>query len=268
MRRQENKFFTQNKLSAISFYLKAIAFKIAQPEHQFQMRQPIRQPFKNKNMCGRFSLVTSKEKLQQQLPFLEKIGELRDSYNVAPTQNSYVITDAKPDVVQEFKWGLIPFWAKDVKIGNKLINARRDGIEGKPAFRTAIRNRKCLVLADSFYEWKKTDGSKTPHRILLKNGNLICFAGIWETWDKAGEPLHSFSIITTEPNEEMATIHDRMPVVLHTPTLQKKWLEETKLEETLALLETPPDGILKMYPISTLVNSPRNNTPELHEAHT
>ena len=181
------------------------------------------------------------------------------SYNVAPTQLSYVVTDDKPGALQAFKWGLVPFWAKDVKIGSKMINARSEGIEDKPAFRTAIRNRKCLVPADSFYEWKKTDGSKTPHRIFLKNGNLICFAGIWETWNKGEEPLHTFSIITIEPNEEMARIHDRMPVVLHTPTLQKRWLEET-----LAMLETPPDEILKMYPISTLVNSPRNNSPELH----
>lgn len=216
-------------------------------------------------MCGRYSLVTTKEKIQKQLPFVEVVEDLQESYNVAPTQNSYVVTDDKPQLLQAFKWGLVPFWAKDQKIGNKLINARMEGIEDKPAFRTSIRKRKCLVLADSFYEWKKTDGSKTPHRILLKNGNLICFAGIWETWDKAGEPLHSFSIITTEPNEEMATIHDRMPVVLHTPTLQKHWLEEDDLEKTLAMLETPPDGILMLYPISTLVNSPKHNSPELHE---
>jgi putative SOS response-associated peptidase YedK len=216
-------------------------------------------------MCGRFSLATTKEKLQKQLPFLEEIGEVKDNYNVAPTQHSYVVTDDQPQVLQAFKWGLVPFWAKDPKIGSKLINARMEGIEEKPAFRTAIRKRKCLVPADSFYEWKKTDGSKTPYRILLKNGNLICFAGIWETWDHEGQPLHSFSIITTQPNKEMASIHDRMPVVLHTSKLQQAWLAEQDLDKTLAMLESPPDGILEMYPISSLVNSPKNNSPELHE---
>lgn len=216
-------------------------------------------------MCGRFSLATTKEKLQQQLPFIEEIGELKENYNVAPTQTAYVVTDDKPQMLQAFKWGLVPFWAKDPKIGNKLINARMEGIEEKPPFRTSIRKRKCLVPADSFYEWKKTDGSKTPHRILLKDGHLLCFAGIWETWDKEGQPLHSFSIITTSPNKEMAAIHDRMPVVLQTAALQKQWLEEDDLDSTLAMLETPPDGILKMYPVSTLVNSPKNNSPELHE---
>lgn len=216
-------------------------------------------------MCGRFSLATTKEKIQKQLPFLEEIGDMKENYNVAPMQNTYVITDDKPQVLQAFKWGLVPFWAKDPKIGNKLINARMEGIEEKPAFRNAIRKHKCLVPADSFYEWKKTDGNKEPYRILLKNGNLLCFAGIWETWDHEGQLLHSFSIITTEPNKEMADIHDRMPVVLHTSSLHQQWLEEPDLDKTLAMLETPPDGILEMYPISSLVNSPRNNSPELHE---
>jgi putative SOS response-associated peptidase YedK len=220
---------------------------------------------KTLTMCGRFSLATTKEKLQKQLPFVETIEELRESYNVAPTQQAYVITDEQPDKLQSFKWGLVPSWAKDAKGGGRLINARMEGIEDKPSFRTALRKRRCLVPADSFYEWKKSGKVKIPYRIMLKTGRLLCFAGLWEGWYKEEEPLKTFTIITTLPNKEMSELHDRMPVVLHTKAQQQKWLEAEDIEEVLPLLETPPDDLFKVYRVSTEVNSPVNNYPELHE---
>lgn len=216
-------------------------------------------------MCGRYSFSTSREKLQQQFPQV-KVGEtLELNYNMAPTQRGYVITDEQPQQLQQFVWGLIPFWAKDRKIGSRLINARAESIAEKPSFRDAVRKRRCWVLADSFYEWKKVDGKKQPYRIYSPAEDMLVLAGIWEVWRKEGEPVFSYSIITTSPNTEMAPVHDRMPVVLADRDQQRAWLETEPLEEALDLLHPPPDGTLTMYPISTQVNKVSNNGPQLHQ---
>lgn len=217
-------------------------------------------------MCGRYSFVASKEKIQQQLgPEIETGANLRINFNVAPTQHSYVITDDKPGVLQYITWGLIPYWSKDSNVAGKLINARREGIETKPSFRVPVRKKRCLVLADSFYEWKKVGMQKIPYRIMLKNGDLLLMAGIWDTWYDDQYAVKSFSIITTAPNQEMQSVHDRMPVILHKKADQMKWLEEHPLEEVLSILKTPEDGILEMYRVSEKVNSVKNNSPDLHQ---
>ena len=216
-------------------------------------------------MCGRFSLSASEQKIQQELPFVETGSNLRISYNIAPTQHAYVVTNEQPDRLQYLTWGLIPFWSKEGKNSGKLINARSEGIEGKPSFRIPIRKKRCLVLADSFYEWRREGNKKIPYRILPKDDGLLVMAGIWDQWDKDGYPVRSFSIITTSPNREVSSIHDRMPVILPSLEERQKWLEPIDLDEVLIMMRPAVDDYFKIYRVSEELNSPRNNHPKLHE---
>jgi putative SOS response-associated peptidase YedK len=215
-------------------------------------------------MCGRFSLATSKQKLQQELPFLENFETLKVSYNIAPTQYAYVVSNDQPQKLQYMSWGLIPNWAKDKSIAGKLINARAEGIETKSSFRVPVRSKRCVVPADSFYEWRNEGRIKVPYRITLSDNSLMMFAGIWDIWFEGNFSHRTFSIITTEPNQEMKHIHNRMPVILTNFEQIEKWLAGTDLKDNLLLLKTPPDGILSIYPISSLVNKVTNNSPEIH----
>lgn len=216
-------------------------------------------------MCGRFSFSTSKEKIQQQFGDIEVGTNLRMNFNVAPTQHTYIVTNDSPNRLQYVTWGLIPHWSNDGKNTGKLINARAEGIATKPSFRLPIRKRRCWVLADSFYEWRKGADAKIPYRLLLKNGELMVMAGIWDVWYKGDYAVKSFSIITTEPNKETSGLHDRMPVILTTKEAQQRWLEDIPVEEALELLHTPHHDILNIYRVSEKVNSVTNNSPELHE---
>lgn len=216
-------------------------------------------------MCGRFSQAVSREQVKEQFQNVEPGDNLRINFNLAPTQEAYVIASDAPNELQYLTWGLLPFWSKEGKKSGKLINARQEGIETKASFRAPIRRRRCLVLADSFYEWKRENGKKVPYRIMLKDESIMLFAGIWDIWNKGDFPIKSFSIITTPPNQEVAPIHNRMPVILTKPEEQQQWLAERPLEQVLELLKTPEDGLLKMYPISDQVNSVRNNAPHLHD---
>lgn len=215
-------------------------------------------------MCGRFSLATTKEKLQQQLQLLEMEDELLVSYNIAPTQLAYVVTNENPGRLETLNWGLVPRWSPDGKNGGKLINARREDIAEKPSFREPIRRHRCLVPADSFYEWRREGKRKLPYRILLKNGDLMVFAGIWDTWQKGEVKLKTFSIITTEANAEMADLHNRMPVLLTTREEQRSWLASEDLEEVLGFLRTPEEGIIYRYRVTDQLNTFANNYPQLH----
>lgn len=218
-------------------------------------------------MCGRYSFSVQATVLTAQFEGLEIPPQLEINYNVAPTQQAYVITDDTPGMLQSFRWGLVPFWAKDLKTGSRMINARSETILEKPAFRQAAIKRHCWVLADSFYEWKKENGQKIPYRIFLKNETVMVMAGIWETWfsENAAKPIYTFSVITCPPNEEMIPIHNRMPVILESKELQKSWLEAKDPERIEQILQTPSSGLLDMYSVSTRVNSVRNNGPGLHE---
>ena len=217
-------------------------------------------------MCGRYSFSTDREKLKKQFKNLEVGDTLEINFNVAPTQMAYVIANDAPNTLQQMKWGLVPFWAKDVKIGAKMINARSETAMEKPSFRNAIKKRHCIVLADSFYEWKKIEGKKIPFRISLKNKELIAMAGLWETWNKGEELVKSFTILTCSPNEEMEKIHNRMPVILPENAIQDAWLSDYTYEGISELIKTPQNDLLEMYPVSTMVNNVRNNGPELHQA--
>ncbi|WP_116108517.1 SOS response-associated peptidase [Lewinella sp. IMCC34191] len=221
-------------------------------------------------MCGRYSVVIDEAKLRKQFTkdLVTPTGGLPTNYNMAPTQDGLVITDREPGQLSAFRWGLVPFWAKDLKIGARMINARREGIEDKSSFRKPIRERRCLVIGDSFYEWKREGGSKTPFRILPTDDTLLVMAGIWESWSPkdGGDTVYTYSIITGPPNKEMTSIHDRMPMLLTTAEQQGAWLDrDADLPAILDLLATPPDGTLKTYPVSQEVGNVRNNGPRLHE---
>jgi Uncharacterized conserved protein len=219
-------------------------------------------------MCGRATLSKSKSTLEKR--FRAKFSPMDEdqnivNYNVAPTQLHPVITNENPQQIQLFKWGLIPFWAKDSKIGSKMINSRIETITEKPSFRTAIKRRRCLVLLDGFYEWKKLGNRKQPYYIHLKNKEAFALAGIWEKWKhpENGKPIYSFSIITQSPNNFMAQIHNRMPAILLKED-EQKWLDiNLSADETLSSIRPLDDDLLEAYPISNQVNRVSENTPEL-----
>lgn len=215
-------------------------------------------------MCGRFSFASPKEKISKQFGIsIEQ--PLKVSYNIAPTHHAYVITNDKPNELQRFTWGLIPHWARDAKIGHNLINARSETVSGKPSFRMPVRKHRCLVLADGFYEWKKIGREKIPHRITMKDHSVIAMAGIFDVWQTPqGDLVHSFSILTTTPNEDMKEIHNRMPVIFPNKELQTTWLEETRLEYILSLLQPMESGYLNVYPVSNKVNKPTYNERDLY----
>lgn len=217
-------------------------------------------------MCGRFSRSNSKKELQGRFEFDDPDDVLVEpSYNIAPTQmHPVVIVEGDRRVVRLMKWGLVPYWSKDEKIGYRMINARAEGIEQKPSFKNPLRNKRCLVITNGFYEWKKVDSkTKIPYFIRLKSGEPFAFAGLWDRWDKGEEPLLTFTIITTDNNELIEPIHNRMPVILH-PKDEAVWLdpEIKNPAKLLPLLKPYPSAEMEMYEVSTAVNSPRNDEPE------
>jgi putative SOS response-associated peptidase YedK len=212
-------------------------------------------------MCGRFSFVVEKEKIKKKFPKLVMPELLNENYNVAPTQQAYVITNREHPKLHSMQWGLIPHWAKDAQGSLALINARMETLSEKPSFKEAIKHQRCLVLMDSFYEWKTEGGRKVPYRILMKNDELMVLAGLWDEW----RGLRTFSIITTEPNKEMSTIHNRMPVVLQTEDDFEMWLGKTDLTKILKRCKKQNNGILSMYRVSEKLNSVKNNGSDLHK---
>jgi putative SOS response-associated peptidase YedK len=194
------------------------------------------------------------------------IPSLEASYNIAPTQLAPVIRQGDDGLqLVHARWGLVPFWAKDLKIGNRMINARSETAAEKPAFRAAWKKRRCLVPASGFYEWQKTPDGKQPQAIHPARDPLFAFAGLWETWrSPQDETVTSFTILTTRANFAMAPIHDRMPVMI-TRDDQSKWL---RAEDAVPDIEIMAHGLtvsLNSYPISTAVNKPSNNYPQLLE---
>jgi len=210
-------------------------------------------------MCGRFQLSVKGKHISERFN-VEVFDEMyKPSFNCAPGQNLPVITNTEPGKLSFFKWGLVPFWAKDPKIGNKLINTRAETILEKPSFKAAFTRRRCLVPANGFFEWKKGT-KKIPFRVFLKNEDLFAMAGLWETWkDEENNMLHTFSIITTEPNELMKPIHNRMSVILNREQ-EMVWLKSTNTDELISLLAPFQSDEMEVYPISDLINSPFNNS--------
>lgn len=217
-------------------------------------------------MCGRYSFAPKPKQLDAQLRDVQRPAELHISYNIAPTHQAYVIANDAPGTLQTMEWGLVPYWSADGKNAGRLINARAEGIEEKPSFREPLRSRRCLVPADSFYEWRNEPGGrKTPYRILPENGDLLFMAGIWDEWHHGDARKRTFSIITTPPNRELAPLHDRMPALLTSADAQKAWLLPLPLDELLSQLHSAADGWLRLYRVSEKLNRPGSDSAELHE---
>jgi len=217
-------------------------------------------------MCGRFTLTASPDDLQAAFPDFAIPRQMAAHFNIAPTQPLAVVPNDGRNAVDFFVWGLIPSWAKDPAIGSRMINARGETLAEKPSFRTAYKRRRCLVLADGFYEWVKVPGQKAkqPHYITLAGGQPFAFAGLWEQWfSPDGSEIKSAAIITTQPNPLMAALHNRMPVILH-PGDYARWLApaERPPAQLDDLLVPFPAEEMAHYPVSTLVNNPRNDLPE------
>lgn len=214
-------------------------------------------------MCGRFTLTTDLDRLEERFAFRAADLSYAPRYNIAPTQPVLTLLNDGENRAGFLRWGLIPSWAKEAAIGDRMINARAETVAEKPSFRRALQKRRCLVLADGFYEWKKEGKKKTPMYIVLKPRESFGFAGLWEAWQApSGETIHSCTIITTTPNALMESIHNRMPVILPREA-ESLWLDRS-IEDPAALtqlLAPYPGEAMEAYAVSPLVNSPRNDTP-------
>ncbi|MDQ0230025.1 SOS response-associated peptidase [Metabacillus malikii] len=216
-------------------------------------------------MCGRFSLASDLNMLQEQFDFLMN-EDFPIRYNIAPSQDVLVIgSNGHERIGKKMKWGLIPPWAKDKKIGYKMINARGETIDEKVSFKKPFQTKRCLILSDGFYEWKRTGKEKQPYRFIMKDNRPFAFAGLWEQWVQENEnvSLYTCTIITTEANELTKDVHDRMPVILQ-ENKYDEWLDRHN-NDTLKLkkLLTPYDAnLMEAYPVSQIVNSPKNDIQE------
>ncbi|MBY0096669.1 SOS response-associated peptidase [Mesobacillus maritimus] len=219
-------------------------------------------------MCGRFTLTATFEQLIDRFDIASFVldEDYSPNYNVAPSQSVIaVLNNGSINKMGYLKWGLIPPWAKDPKIGYKMINARAETLAEKPSYRNAYRNKRCLIVADSFYEWKRDEQKqKTPMRIKLKSNDLFAMAGLWEKWTSAdGQSIFSCTVVTTKANELVHEIHDRMPVILK-PEDEKVWLNpKSTLNDLNHLLHPLDRELMDAYEVSSLVNSPKNNSVEL-----
>ncbi len=214
-------------------------------------------------MCGRFSQSLRSEAIAEAFQLIE-IPDWQPRYNIAPTQMIPAIVAAESGNRQfkPLRWGLIPSWSKDPTIGAKLINARSETVAEKPSFRSAFKQRRCLILADGFYEWRKQSGKKQPFYFRLENGSPFAFAGLWERWDSEDSRLETCTILTTEANQTVAQVHDRMPVILKADSYDR-WLDPSQPPALLQELLRPYDSdLMTAYPVSLSVNSPWNDTPD------
>jgi len=213
-------------------------------------------------MCGRYTLRTPVDTLAERFEIDDMPSSIAASYNVAPTQGvaTVLLEDGKRKL-EMLQWGLIPSWADDPSVSNKLINARAETVAEKRSFRKAFRNHRCLVLADGFYEWQKTANGKQPYYIRMEDDSPFAFAGLWEGWQNGSE-IRSATIITTDANDVVAPIHNRMPVILH-PEDYELWLDPDfdEKEPLTTLLKPYPAEAMEAYPVSRRVNSPSNNEP-------
>ncbi len=217
-------------------------------------------------MCGRYSLAYPDLRgLDDRFTFRGEGLEYKPRYNVAPTQEVLTVVGNGERQAQYMRWGLIPFWAKDEKIGYKMINARAETVAQKPSFKNLLKRKRCLIIADGFYEWRKeADKAKTPIRITLKGGEPFAFAGLWGSWkNPSAEVIHSCTIITTSVNKLMAQIHNRMPVILPFEA-EGMWLDSRvqNVKTLMSLLKPFPADSMDTYQVSSLVSSVKNDVPE------
>src|SRR5262245_37254662 len=214
-------------------------------------------------MCGRFSLTSKAQRLRDRFALSVAPDELAPRYNIAPTQPVLVIPNRRQRLLRPARWGLVPHWATDLKVGNRMINARAETLPARAAYRTALERRRCIIPADGFYEWKRDGKQRTPFYIHARDGEPLAFAGLWDVWrPPEGEPVASCTIITTDPNDSVAELHDRMPVIL-APDAFDAWLDPTPrhADALMPLLVPCPSEWLEVYQVSNLVNSPDNEDP-------
>ena len=220
-------------------------------------------------MCGRYAITTDAQSIIDYFRIehvLFNPDEFRPRYNIAPSQPVPAVRQGgKGRELTLLRWGLIPFWAKDPKIGYRMINARAETAAEKPAYRAAFRHRRCLLPATGFYEWKGERGHKQPYHIAPPDGGLFAFAGLWEHWEGEGGAVESCTILVTEANDEVRPIHDRMPVILG-PDRCDDWLDtgNGNVDQLRSMLR-PYGGALMTYPVSKLVNKPENDDPRCIE---
>ena len=218
-------------------------------------------------MCGRFTLRTPASELAQMFALLD-VAELIPRYNIAPTQPVLTVRHHEQNrILSSARWGLVPFWAKDLKIGARMINARSETIATKPAFRAAFKKRRCLIPADGFYEWERLSSKKKqPWLMEMQNGQPFAFAGLWETWrpnkDDDSETIESCTIITTTANSVLADLHERMPVILAESDYDL-WLDiKTPTDDLQQLLRPCADEEIARRAVNSIVNNARNEVPE------
>jgi putative SOS response-associated peptidase YedK len=220
-------------------------------------------------MCGRASLTKNEKELEDRFGSefysddIERYNPV-PNYNLAPGQFFPVITNKDPGHFSIFKWGLLPFWSKDPKVAFKLINARAETLDSKPAFKAAFERRRCLVPLDGFYEWAKRDNLKVPYRIVKTDYSIFSVAGIWESWSSTnGEEVFTFSIITVNANNTVSALHNRMPAILFEDE-EKLWLDDSiKTSDLKSMLKPFPADLVFAYPVSSRVNNVRNNDADL-----
>ncbi len=218
-------------------------------------------------MCGRYTLTVDPANLLTLFDLNSAEIALTPRYNIAPSQTVAVVYDESPRTLSGARWGLVPSWAKDVSIGYKMINARAETLHEKPSFRTLLRKKRCLILADGFYEWQKQpDGTKIPMRFVLNDGAPFAFAGLWDSWKTPeGERLRTCTIITCEPNEVAAPVHNRMPAILQSRQAEQDWLNRANDNAPflLSLLGPYPSENMRRYPVSQRVGNVRNDDAQL-----
>ncbi|MEW6672808.1 MAG: SOS response-associated peptidase [Thermodesulfobacteriota bacterium] len=214
-------------------------------------------------MCGRFAQYSGIDRLKQSFQLHEITCDVAPSYNIAPLQPVLAVIRHEGNRLGRLHWGLVPAWAKDKTPAAKLINARAETLADKPSFRSVFKRRRCLILADGFYEWKAEGPQKQPWYFTLSSGGPFAFAGLWDTWKREEDaPYHSCTIITTAADESVRPVHSRMPVIL-TPAVHAEWLDPQN-QDTVRLNAILSEGLihgLKRYPVSKRVNAVRNNDP-------
>jgi putative SOS response-associated peptidase YedK len=216
-------------------------------------------------MCGRYGFESGQRELMTRFQLEGVIAQLPLSYNVTPGMTMPVVVSQSPNRLEPMEWGFLPRWAKDPTAAGRPINARAETVATSPMFRNALRSQRCLVPARGFYEWKQTSAGKQPYWIQVKGGDLFAFAGIWESWsDPRGRERRTYAIITTEPNDLMAPIHNRMPVILPGDA-EGLWLnpDEAEGERLIGLLRPYQASQMDAWPASRAVNNPRNDSSDL-----
>ena len=216
-------------------------------------------------MCGRFTSMLSPELIEVIFGVHAPPG-IVPQYNIAPTQHVWTVRQASTEgrFLSHARWGLVPSWAKDISIGNRMINARCETVHEKPAFRLAIRARRCIIPASGFFEWSATAAGKLPHYVTMRDDSPMAFAGIWDVWkNPSGESIESCAILTTAANSLVEPLHDRMPVILHRTEFDL-WLDRTENDprKLQRLYQPYPAGSMQMWEVSPMVNKPSHDTAE------